>query len=228
SRPTLIGLRRSFCEGGHTVSELVTKSVAQEQQEQKIETRTAMKRTVGFTIVAIAVAVLTVLGVAALFAQGQDLGQNKDKYSLISPGGIAFSDFRGYEDWSVVSSARTDEVLKVIVGNPTMIKAYKAGIPGNGKPFPDGSMIAKLQWKFKKSTEAPFAVDVPDVFAQAFFMEKDSKRFAKSGGWGYAVLNYDAASDKFTPDAGSPSDCGYACHTPVKVKDYIFHPYQKR
>ncbi len=108
----------------------------------------------------------------------------QDKYSLKSPSGIAFSDFKGYEDWAVVSSARTDEVLKVIVANPTMIEAYKAGVPSNGQPFPDGSKIAKLQWKPKKSTEAPFVVDVPDVFTQAFVIEKDSKRFPKSGGWG--------------------------------------------
>ena len=170
--------------------------------------------------IAIAGAVLAGLAAAVVYAQ--------DKYSLKSPSGIAFSDFRGYEDWAVVSSARTDEVLKVIVANPTMINAYKAGVPGNGQPFPEGSMIAKLQWKFKKSTEAPFVVDVPDVFKQAFVMEKDSKRFPKSGGWGYAVFNYEAASDKFTADPNSPSDCGYACHTPVKAKDYIFHPYQKR
>ncbi len=208
------------------MSELVTKSVAQQQQEQKIETRTAVKRIAGSTLVVAAAALLAVVGAAALYAQGQD--KNNDKYSLISPGGIAFADFRGYEDWSDVSSARTDEVLKVIVGNPTMIKAYKAGVPGNGQPFPDGSMIVKLQWKFKKSTEAQFAVDVPDVFSQAFVMEKDSKRFPKTGGWGYAVFNYDAASDKFTPDPKSLSDCGNACHTVVKAKDYIFHPYQKR
>jgi len=151
-----------------------------------------------------------------------------DKYTLKSPSGIAFADFKGYEDWSVVSSARTDEVMKVIVANPAMISAYKSGIPGNGKPFPEGSKIAKLQWKFKKSTEAPFAVDVPDVFSQAFVIEKDSKRFPKSAGWGYAVFNYDAASDKFSPDEKSLSDCGHACHTAVKAKDYIFHPYQKR
>ncbi|MGB9031846.1 MAG: cytochrome P460 family protein [Acidobacteriaceae bacterium] len=152
----------------------------------------------------------------------------QDKYSLQSPSGIAFSDFRGYEDWAVVSSARTDQILKVIVANPTMIKAFKAGVPGNGQPFPDGSMIVKLQWTQKKSTEAPFVVDVPDVFSQAFVMEKDSKRFSASGGWGYAVFNYDAPSDKFSTDPKSFSNCGYACHTPVKAKDYIFHPYQKR
>ena len=206
------------------MSELVTKFVTQEQQEQKTETHSATERIAGFTVVATAVAVLAVLVAAALFAQAQD----NDKYSLKSPGGIAFSDFRGYEDWSVVSSARTDEVLKVIVANPTMIKAYKAGVPGNGQPFPEGSMIVKLQWKPKKSTEAQFAVDVPDVFTQAFVMEKDSKRFPKTGGWGYAVFNYDAASDKFTADPKSLSDCGNACHTAVKAKDYIFHPYEKR
>jgi hypothetical protein len=178
-----------------------------------------MKRTNKLSIAVAAVAALAAL-VATVYAQ--------DKYSLTSPSGIAFSDFKGYEDWPVVSSARTEEVLKVIVANPTMIKAYKAGIPGNGQPFPDGSMIAKLQWKPKKSTEAPFVVDVPDVFTQAFVIEKDSKRFPKSGGWGYAVFNYEAASDKFTADPKSFSDCGHACHSAVKAKDYIFHPYQKR
>jgi Cytochrome P460 len=151
-----------------------------------------------------------------------------DKYNLKSPSGIAFADFKGYEDWSVVSSARTDEVLKVIVANPTMIKAYKSGIPGNGKPFPEGSKIVKLQWKPKKSTEAPFVVDVPDVFSQAFVIEKDSKRFPDSAGWGYAVFNYDSPTDTFAADPASLSNCGHVCHTAVKAKDYIFHPYQKR
>jgi hypothetical protein len=98
-------------------------------------------------MIVIGAVVLAILGGTAVYAQ--------DKYSLKSPSGIAFSDFRGYEDWAVVSPARTDEVLKVIVANPTMIEAYKAGVPGNGQPFPDGSKIAKLQWKPKKSTEAP-------------------------------------------------------------------------
>jgi hypothetical protein len=151
-----------------------------------------------------------------------------DKYSLKSPSGIAFADFRGYEDWPLVSTAKTD-VLKAIVANPTMIKAYKAGVPGGGRPFPEGSKIVKIQWKTKKSTEAPFVVDVPDVLAQVFVMEKDSKRFPENGGgWGYAVFNYDAASDTFTADPKSPSNCGNTCHTAVKAKDYIFHPYQKR
>src|SRR3954453_1415576 len=165
----------------------------------------------------LAMITVSLVGGTAVYAQ--------DKSSLKSPSGIAFSDFRGYEDWAVVSSARTDEVLKVIVANPIMINAYKAGVPGNGQAFPDGSKIVKLQWKPKKSTEAPFVVDVPDVFTQAFVMQKDSKRFPNSGGWGYALFNYEA--DKFAADA-SPSDCGHACHVAVKAKDYIFHPYQMR
>lgn len=182
-----------------------------------------MKHIAAFTIVA-------ALSGAFLYAQGpaQNKDNDNDKYSLISPGGIAFSDFRGYEDWSVVSSARTTEVPKVIVANAAMIQAYKAGVPGNGQPFPEGSMIVKLQWKPKRSTEAPFKVDVPDVFKQAFVMEKDSQRFPKTGGWGYAVFNYDAATGKFTADPKSLQDCGQTCHVAVKAKDYIFHPYQKR
>jgi len=169
-------------------------------------------------------AVLAVLG-TAVYAQAFD------KYSLVSPSGIKFSDFRGYEDWAVVSSSRTDldnsHELKVIVANPTMIKAYKAGVPGNGKPFPEGSKIAKLQWTWKKSTEAPFVVEVPDVPTQAFVIEKDSKRFPNTGGWGYAVFNHDTATGKMTADAAK-ADCGHVCHVAVKSKDYIFHPYQKR
>ena len=169
--------------------------------------------------IAIATATLAVLSGTANSAE--------DKYSLKSPSGIAFSDFRGYEDWAVVSSARTDEVLKVIVANPTMIKAYKAGVPGNGQPFPEGSKIAKLQWSFKKSTEAPFVVDVPDTPTQAFLMEKNSKRFPETGGWGYALFNHDVANAKMTADPAK-ADCGHACHVAVKSKDYIFHPYQTR
>ena len=175
--------------------------------------------------IAFTTATLAALGSAALLAQDKPA---QNKYSLISPSGIAFSDFKRYEDWAVVSSARTDEVLKVIVGNPTIIKAFKAGIPGNGKPFPDGSKLAKLQWKPKKSTDAPFVVDVPDVFTQAFLMEKDSRKFPKSGGWGYAVFDYDAKSGQYSADPTGVSDCGHTCHLAVKAQDYVFHPYQKR
>jgi hypothetical protein len=202
------------------MQEFVAKS-GEEAKERKWQTRGEARRMAGLTIFIVIVTVLALLLLKAAHAQ--------EKYSLISPSGIAFSDFRGYEDWADVSSARQDEIIKVIVANPKMIAAFKSGVPGDGKLFPEGSKIVKLQWQLKKSTEAQFAVDVPDVFKQAFVMEKDSKRFPKSnGGWGYAVFNYDASTGKFTADATSLSDCGNACHTAVKAKDYIFHPYEKR
>ena len=152
----------------------------------------------------------------------------QDRYTIKLPDGVAFSDFRGYGDWQVISTAKTDDRMKVILGNPTIIAAFKSGIPGNGNPFPEGSKIAKVQWKPKKSTEAPFVVDVPDTLADLFFMEKNSKRFTANGGWGYAQFGYDPASATFTADkAGTPS-CGNVCHVKVKAKDYVFHPYQMR
>jgi hypothetical protein len=208
--------------------EFAGKSAAHEQEEQKLDTRAEMKRLTGLTIFVILVTVLAVLVAVAVYAQDKERANAQDKYSLKSPSGIAFSDFRGYEDWPAVSSARQDEILKVIVANPRMIAAYRVGAPGDGQPFPEGSRIVKLQWKRKKSTEAQFDVDVPDFFTQAFVMEKDSKRFPRTGGWGYAVYNYDAVSGKFTADDKSLSDCGNACHTAVKAKDYIFHPYEMR
>jgi len=106
--------------------EPVRESMTQKQQEQRVETRPALKRIAGLSLVATAAGALALLIATSVYAQ--------DKYLLKSPSGIAFSDFRGYEDWAVVSSARTDQILKVIVANPTMIKAYKAGVPGNGRP----------------------------------------------------------------------------------------------
>jgi hypothetical protein len=177
-----------------------------------------MTRTPIWTVVTIA-AVLSVIGGREISAQ--------DKYAVQIPNGLAMSAFRGYEGWQLVSVAQTDQVLNVIVANPTMIDAYRSGIPGNGKPFPDGSKIAKIQWHPKKSADAPFAVNVPDTLKDVAFIEKDSKRFTDTGGWGFALFDYDAASDAFKPN-GSGVGCGFQCHTIAAAKDYIFHPYQKR
>ncbi len=124
--------------------------------------------------------------------------------------------------------SQTDALLKVMVANPTMIAAYKAGIPGNGKPFPDGSKVAKIEWKPKKNTESPFDVRIPDTLQDVFLIEKDSKRFPATKGWAYAAFDYNPASDKFTPDKTGTITCGFACHTRVAAKDYIFTAYGKR
>ena len=166
--------------------------------------------------------VLAVLSSRAFTAQG-----TQDKYTLKVPDGLAFSEFKGYETWQVVSLSHSDETLNVIVANPVMVDAYKAGIPGNGKPWPDGAKAAKIQYIPKKSKEAPFNVAVPDVLKDVGFMAKDGKRFADSGGWGYGMFNYDRASDTFKPD-GKGAGCGFACHTAVKSKDYVFTEFGKR
>ena len=75
-----------------------------------------------------------------------------------------------------------------------MIKAYRQGTPGNGKTFPEGSKIVKIEWTAKKSAESPYFVMVPDILKSVSFIEKDSKRFANTGGCGYAQFHYDGAS----------------------------------
>jgi hypothetical protein len=152
----------------------------------------------------------------------------QDKYTLRVPDGLAFSDFRGYENWQVVSVSQTDDLLKVMVANPTMIDAYRAGVPGNGNPFPDGSKIAKIEWKPKKSAEAPFSVRIPEALQDVFLIEKNSKRFPATKGWAYAAFDYDPKSDTYKPDPTGVVTCGFACHTRVEAKDDIFTGYGKR
>jgi len=177
--------------------------------------------TVGMTAVALAV-----LAGTAISAQ--------DRYTVKVPNGLAFSEFKGYQTWEVVAVSQTGETIEVILANPVMINAYKAGAPGNGKPFPDGAKMAKIHWNPKKLETFP-AATVPGTQHDVDFMVKDSKRFADSGGWGWAVFDYDAASDTFTPGtlAGKPpqgndAKCGFACHTMVKTRDYVFTEYGHR
>jgi hypothetical protein len=168
--------------------------------------------------VAIAVA-LAVLGGGAISAQ--------DKYTLQVPNGLAFSEFRGFEGWQTVAVSQTGGLIEVILANPVMIDAYLADVPANGTHFPDGSKMAKIHWNVKKSAEAPAPTTVPDTLHDIDFMVRDSKRFPDTGAWGYAQFNYDAASDAFTP-LGSGAACGYACHTIVADKDYVFTAYGTR
>jgi hypothetical protein len=182
----------------------------------------------GFNVLARRRCVVAVIAATVLLAGVGVAVAVQDKYTVKDPNGLALADFKGYEGWQVVSVSQTPNLLKVMVANPTMITAYQAGIPGNGTPFPDGSKIAKIEYRFKKSAEAPFEVNVPDGLQDLFFIEKDSKRFPTTSGWGYAAFDYHADSDSFTPNKDSVVNCGYECHSIVKAKDYIFHPYQKR
>jgi len=178
------------------------------------------------TTTLIVTGVLAIVGGRAISAQ--------DKYTVKVPGGLAMSEFKGYEAWQTISVSRNDKAVAVILGNPLMIEAYQAGIPGNGKPVPNGAKMAKIHWAPKQNEFFPDAT-VPGKLANVDFMVKDSKRFADSGGWGYAVFDYDAASDTFkpgtaagTPPQGNDAKCGFACHTKAKARDYVFTDYGRR
>jgi hypothetical protein len=170
--------------------------------------------------------VLALVGGLAFSAQ--------DKYTLKVPGGLAFSEFKGYEAWQVVSISQSATAMAATLANTEMIKAYMAGAPGNGKPFPDGSKMAKIHWDPKQLKTFPAAM-VPGTQQNVDFMVKDSKRFADSGGWGWAAFDYNASTDSFTPATlaskpaqGNDAKCGLACHTTVKSSDYVFTNYGHR
>ena len=157
-----------------------------------------------------------------------------DKYTVKVPGGLAFAEFRGYETWQAIGMSRNDRLVAVILGNSTMIEAYRAGTPANGKAVPDGAKLAKVHWKPKQSEFFPDAT-VPGSLVNVDFMLKDSRRFTDSGGWGYAVFDYDPATDTFKPGTatgkppqGNDAKCGFTCHNRAVGRDYVFTEYGKR
>jgi hypothetical protein len=181
------------------------------------------------------IAVNSSLSIAVLVAGLSISAQDKDKYNVKVPNGLGFAEFRGYEDWAVIAISANGGKIAVILGNPVMIDAYKQGTPGNGKPFPDGARMAKIHWDPKKQETYPGQPIVPGTQHDVDFMVKDSKRFADSGGWGWAAFDYDAASGTFRPSDGSSTPpqehdakCGFACHTIVQNRDYVFTEYGKR
>jgi hypothetical protein len=153
---------------------------------------------------------LAVAGSLALAAQ--------DRYTLKIPDGLAFSDFRGYEDWQDVAVSQTETRIKAI------------GLPAEGKLFPDDSKVVKIEWTYKKNPLSPYSVNVPDTLGSLAFIEKDITRFPNTHGWAYAEWAYDATADTFKPSELSPSgaECGFACHTKMSAQDYIWTAYPKR
>src|SRR6476660_10461776 len=89
----------------------------------------------------ISVAIASVTAAVAISAQ--------DKYTVQVPGGRAFSEFRGYEDWAVIAISENGGKMAAILGNPTMIDAYKAGVPANGQPFPGNTHITLMSTRTK-------------------------------------------------------------------------------
>jgi hypothetical protein len=180
-------------------------------------------RRIRFGLTAIAALVPAVVGGAAFAIQ------NKDTVQV--PGGLALTECRGYETWQPVAVSHAGSKLNVIVANSTMIAAYQAGIPGNGQKFPDGAKTMKIAWLADENPAAPFPVSVPGALSGLGCMVKDSRRFADSGGWGYAQFDYVAASDTLAPNTAmqkNDAKCGAECHTIAAARDYVFTVYGKR
>lgn len=183
-----------------------------------------MERIQSAALASIAVS-LAIVGGMALAAQ--------DRSTLKVPNGLAVSEFEGYENWQYVSVSQTETSLKIIAANPVMMDAFRAGVPGNRQPFPEGSKIAKIEWQLKKSAESPYFVNVPDTLKTLAFIVKDSRRFPDTHGWAYAIFLNDPATDTLAvdtrpPQNGTGATCGYACHTAAAATDYIFTGYPKR
>jgi hypothetical protein len=132
----------------------------------------------------------------------------------------------GYRDWKLVSVAHEAGPLndiRAILGNDVAINAYRGG----KLPFPDGAIIARIAWASVPSEEnnkvfgrdqSFVAGPPPDWYLQ--FMVKDSKKYAATGGWGYAQFDKDGKAA-----AEAKLKTCYSCHEPIKTRDFVFTKY---
>jgi hypothetical protein len=158
----------------------------------------------------------TLVAVVALTALSQDAGPAAPIYGIPLP--------PGYRDWRLISVAHEEgslNDLRAVLGNDVAIKAYRAG----KLPFPDGTIIARLAWSYVASEEndkifgraQSFVAGPPKNGVQ--FMVKDSKKYASSGGWGFAQFN-----DGKPADEALHKTC-FPCHAPFKANDLVFTHY---
>jgi hypothetical protein len=163
------------------------------------------------------VAVAVVAGVVALTANAK--GNSDDKAAPVF--GVKLpSDYR---DWKLISVAHEEgdlNDLRAILGNETAIKAYRNHV----RPFPDGTIIARLSWSYISSEENNKAfgrfqsfVAGPPINVQ--FMVKDSGKYAETGGWGFAQFKDDK------PAGEEVHKTCFACHQSTKAQDYLFTHY---
>ena len=171
--------------------------------------------------IVIIVVLLSFFGVMAFAAQ--------DRFELKAPNGVAFSEIRGYETWQVIAPSYDNDDLKAILGNPLMINAYKEGIPGNGKPFPEGSIIVEISWHKRTTAPLPTATE-PDTLDSVQLIVKDAERFPDTSGWdmaSFCTMQRLIRLSLSGCDSSFAKEC-YQCHTLVKAKDYIFTGYPRR
>jgi len=174
-------------------------------------------------IVFLLVPVLALAGVVAFTAPAS--GQGEEDASPIY--GVKIP--AGYRDWKMIAvnqllvPGKADQ-LRAQFGNDLAIKAFKEG----KVPFPDGAIIAAIHWSRVTSEDNNKVLAGPFPGAQSFvvgspvnvqFMVKDSKKYAATGGWGFADFKGGKPGDKALHETCFP------CHTPAKDRDYVFTHY---
>jgi len=163
------------------------------------------------------VVILAVIAAFTVFASSNATGQGNPIFVKQIPA--------GYRDWKVISVAHEAGDLndiRAVLGNDLAIKAYR-----EGGPFPEGAIVGRIAWSYVSSEEnnkvfgrdQSFVAGSPtDTYLQ--FMEKDSKKYAATGGWGYSSFD---KNGKPTDDA-QMQKC-FPCHQAVKERDFVFTRY---
>jgi hypothetical protein len=129
----------------------------------------------------------------------------------------------GYRDWKLISVAHEEgnlNDLRALLGNDIAIKAYREG----KLPFPDGTIIARLAWSYVPSEENNKVFGRSQSFVagdatNVQFMVKDSRKYATTGGWGFAQFK------DGKPDPSAALKTCFPCHEPVKARDFVFTRY---
>ena len=169
----------------------------------------------GFAYLLLAVVALTGVVVYMAHASGRSDGEADPVFGITIP--------PGYRDWKLISVAHEEgnlNDLRALLGNDVAIKAYREG----KLPFPDGTTIARLAWSYVPSEENNKVFGRSQSFVagpatNVQFMVKDSKKYAATGGWGFAQFK-----DGKPADAALLKTC-FPCHEPVKARDFVFTQY---
>jgi len=169
----------------------------------------------GFAYLLFAVVALTGVVVYMAHASGRSDGEADPVFGITIP--------PGYRDWKLISVAHEEgnlDDLRALLGNDVAIKAYRDG----KLPFPDGTIIARLAWSYVPSEENNKVFGraqsfVPGPATNVQFMVKDSRKYAATGGWGFAQFK------DGKPDATAALKTCFPCHEPAKTRDFVFTQY---
>jgi hypothetical protein len=130
----------------------------------------------------------------------------------------------GYRDWRLITVAHeagSFDDLRAVLGNDVAIKAFR----DNSRPFPDGTIVARLAWRSISSPEnnSVFGRTQSHVAGRPVngvqFMVKDSLKYASTGGWGFSQFN-----DGKPVDSAGLTSC-FLCHRQIAAKDLVFSHY---